>query len=153
MEKRALIAVVLSIAVFYVFSVYLGPKQAPPVPAASSTAGKTESPVVDKTVTMAAPAPVTAIVKAQDVIVETERFTAVFSGVRWRSKVYDLERYRERIARDSPRVSLAANSDPALLTFSTAGTGFMLHPQALYAPSSPSLSLAKDEKSSWCLPT
>lgn len=146
MEKRALIAVVLSIAVFYVFSVYLGPKQAPPVPAASSTAGKTESPVVDKTVTMAAPAPVTAIVKAQDVIVETERFTAVFSGVGGALKSMTLKGYREKNRPDSPRVSLAANSDPALLTFSTAGTGFMLHPQALYAPSSPSLSLAKDEK-------
>jgi len=146
MEKRALIAVVLSIAVFYFFSAYLGPKQPSPLPASSSTAGKTDSPVVAKTVPLAATTPVTAAVKAEDVIVENERFTAVFSGAGGALKSLTLKGYREKNRPDSPKVTLAANSDPALLTFSTAGAGFMLHPQALYAPSSPSLSIAKNEK-------
>ncbi len=145
MEKRAIIAVVLSIAVFYVFSAYLGPKQAPTVPVASSTEDKAVPPIVEKVVS-AAIVPVATAVKAQDVNVETERFTAVFSGAGGALKSLTLKEYREKNRPDSPKVSLAANSDPALLTFSTVGTGFMLQPQAVYAPSSPSLFLAKDEK-------
>lgn len=146
MEKRALIAVVLSIAVFYLFSAYLGPKQIPTAPVASSTDVKAAQPVAEKIVPTAVAAPVATAVTAQDVKVETERFTAVFSGAGGALKSLTLKGYRENNRPDSPRVSLAAHSDPALLTFSTAGVGFMLQPQALYAPSTSSLSLAKDEK-------
>lgn len=146
MEKRALVAVVLSIAVFYLFSAYLGPKQKPAVSAV---------PVAqEKTVQSAAPAspvqakvPVTAAaaIKAEDVTVETDRFTAVFSGAGGALKSLTLKEYRENNRSDSPKVALATKSDPALPAFSTGATGFALAPLAVYSSSARSLQLAKGE--------
>ena len=145
MEKRALIAVVLSIAVFYLFSAYLGPKQKPAAPAVPVAEEKSARPVAAPSVQAAVPATVPAAVKAVDVTVETDRFTAIFSGAGGSLKSLTLKGYRENNRSDSPRVALATKSDPALSTFSTGAAGFALHPLTAYSSNSRSLLVAKGE--------
>ncbi|CAH2032714.1 membrane protein insertase YidC [Trichlorobacter ammonificans] len=147
MEKRALVAVVLSIAVFYLFSAYFGPKQQPVTPPTAVKEEKAvQQPAIQPAPTPAPvallPPPVTAV---QDVTVETVRYTAVFTGAGGALKSLTLKDYREKNSPDSPKVVLATKADPALLTFSTAGAGFALSPQAVYAPSVSSLELKKGE--------
>ena len=138
MEKRAILAVVLSVVVFYIFSMVMGPEKkqasaehapecryctvplqlhrlatAPAVPAASSQ-----------------PAPAST---AKDITVDTGLYTAVFSSRGGALKSMTLKKYREQNSPASSLVVLDNNTDPALLNFSTRATGFNLSDSATYA--------------------
>src|SRR6185369_13968819 len=109
MEKRAFLAVILSIAVFYIFSIVAGPekKQVPPTsaqkaaPAAAAPAG---APTAAQGVTAVPPqsAPTAAIKK--DVIVETSLYTAIFSSQGGSLKSLTLKKYREQITPSANQV-------------------------------------------------
>ncbi len=134
MEKRAFIAVGLSIAVFYLFSMFFGPdkqKVQTPVPQSASSvvsnpAAKTEPPQA-----LQNPAPVTggtlpAHVDQKDVIVETDLYTAVFSSRGAALKSLTLKKYREENSPASKNVTLENDGDPNLFSFSTRATGLNL---------------------------
>ncbi len=152
MEKRALIAVVLSIAVFYGFSAIFGPQQKP-VPVQGTSAVKTENvgaaPVVSvqKADEVQSKIPSTKLLStATDVTVENDRFIAIFSANGAAIKKLTLKGYRESNSASSPSVALLGQSDPSALSFSTRGAGFALSSQAVYTPDLTSLKLSSDEK-------
>ena len=151
MEKRALLAVVLSVAVFYLFSVLTGQQKPKPL-----VSDQVQKPVTSQSlsVTASQPKPVMPVVdttkdvSVQDVKVVTPLYTAVFSTSGASLKSLTLNNYREANSSKSPLVVLAANSDPSVLSFSTKGTGFSLNPSSVYSASSSSLVLSKGESRS-----
>jgi YidC/Oxa1 family membrane protein insertase len=150
MEKRALIAVILSIAVFYVFSIFFGPQQkavtqATPASVKTENVGAAPAVTVQEFAAVPNPSSVTAPTDSA-VTVETDRYTAVFSPVGGSLRSLTLKGFREFNKPSSPNVVLLGKSDPSLLSFSTRGVGFALSPQALYSSSVSSLHLASTEK-------
>jgi YidC/Oxa1 family membrane protein insertase len=150
MEKRTLIAVVLSIAVFYVFSTFFAPQPDTNKQSLPATSVKTEnvgvpSPVSAQNVSAVQP-PVSASAASADIFVKTDRYTAIFSGSGGSLKSLTLKNYRENTKPASPNVTLLAHSDPSLPSFSTRGVGFALSPLALYSSSAANLQVATGEK-------
>lgn len=150
MEKRAFLAVILSIAVFYIFSMVFGPekKQVPPSPApnqAPVATGAAKPSAAPQAVTGAPvqAAPTAAVQK--DVVVDTALYTAVFSSRGGSLKSMTLKKYREQNTPSAAHVVLGTSSDPALLTFSTRAAGFNLPDNALYVPDSESIKLNDGE--------
>jgi len=149
MEKRAFLAVILSIAVFYLFSMFLGPEKKQVPPAAPTTAS-----VATTAVGQPAAAPSTPLLPAQpvpgatalkDVTVDTGLFTAVFSTRGGSLKSMTLKKYREQNIPTPNPVVLGIHSDPALLTFSTTASGFNLPASTVYVPDSDSIKLSDGE--------
>jgi YidC/Oxa1 family membrane protein insertase len=137
MEKRAILAVVLSIVVFYIFSVIMGPdkKQVPPVSPQSATPVVSPAPPTSAATPAAMPTSFQPVpmTTSRDITVETGLYTAVFSARGAALKSMTLKKYREQNRPDSSLVILDNNTDPALLTFSTRATGFNLSDSAPYA--------------------
>jgi YidC/Oxa1 family membrane protein insertase len=129
MEKRAFLAVVLSIVVFYIFSMVLGPdkKQVSPVAPQNQATVSAPAPL---TTSALQPAPESGF--QTDVKVETDLYTAVFSSRGAALKSMTLKKYREQNSPAASLVILGTNADPALLTFSTRAIGFNLSDSANY---------------------
>lgn len=147
MEKRTLIAVVLSVAVFYVFSAFFGPQ--PKQQQAQQSAVKTENVGAAPAVSVQAATPAAAqpkTVAASEVTVDTDRYTAVFSSSGASLKSFTLKGYKETNKPGSAPVTLLAQADPSALPFATRGVGFAFSSQAAYSPSAASLKLAAGEK-------
>lgn len=145
MEKRALLAVILSVVVFYLFSTFMGPQKKiapqPPEPN-KQIATAIPQPAVPQPGNQAAAQPVQQVdTAARDITVETPLYTAVFTSRGAALKSLTLKKYREQNDLKAPAVVLGANVDPAVLTFSTRATGFNLPDSAIYTPNSTSLSL------------
>ena len=150
MEKRALIAVVLSIAVFYIFSAFFGPQQKP-VTSVAPASVKTENVGAAPAVTVQEATAVPKLVAvtaptASLVTVETDRYTAVFSPSGGSLKSLIVKGFSETNKPSSPNVVLLDKADPSLFSFSTRGVGFALSPQALYRSNVSSLHVAPAEK-------
>jgi YidC/Oxa1 family membrane protein insertase len=129
MEKRALLAVVLSIAVFYLFSMFMGPeKKQPPASAPQAVTAQNQSPAFAPAAPQVTPPalPDMAGGLQKDVTVDTALYTAVFSSRGAALKSMTLKKYREQNNAAASQVILGNNTDPALLTFSTRATGFNL---------------------------
>ena len=134
MEKRAFIAVGLSIAVFYLFSMLFGPDKqaaAPVAPqAASSPANSAVTPTQqspDLKNPVALPGQSLPTNAPQKVIsVETDLFTAVFSSRGASLKSLTLKNYREENSPEAKKVILGSDSDPNIYSFSSRATGFNL---------------------------
>ena len=149
MEKRTILAVVLSIGVFYLFSLFSGPEKkaaAPAAPAPVKTENVGAPPAVSVQTASATPTPLPKSVSVADVTVETERYIAVFSTAGASLKSLTLKGFRETNKPDAVQVKLLANADPALPSFSTRGVGFALSAQAAYSPDVHSLKVLSDEK-------
>lgn len=125
MEKRAILAVVLSIAVFYLFSFFYGPDKKAPVPLQPTPSAVTQQqatpPGQQPSVVSAQALPAAA---QKEVVVETDLYHAVFSARGAALKSLTLKKYRETNAPDGQPVVLGSSSDPNTLTFSTRATGF-----------------------------
>lgn len=151
MEKRAFLAVILSIAVFYLFTTFFGPEKkqvTQPVtpPNAAPAATGTVKPPLQVKGEPAAPlraTPTTAVQK--EVIVETALYTAVFSSRGGSLKSLTLKKYREQNVPSASPVVLGTNADPTLLTFATRGSGFNLPDSTIYESDSAKLSLNAGE--------
>lgn len=148
MEKRTILAVVLSIGVFYLFSFFYGPEKKAVTPTASAPV-KTENvgaaPAMSVQTAAATPQAVSKAVSTADVTVETERYTAVFTGAGASLKSLTLKGFRETNKPGAAQVKLLANADPALPSFSTRGVGFALSAQAAYNSNVSSLKLLPGE--------
>ncbi len=152
MEMRALIAVVLSVAVFYIFSTMFGPQQKQ-VPVQGNSAVKTENigsapaVIVQKVEhPQSKIVPANMLTTATDVTVENDRYIATFSGNGASIKKLTLKGYHESNSKSSPNVTLLGNSDPSAMSFSTLGKGFALSQQAIYTPDIKNLKLSSTEK-------
>ncbi len=134
MEKRAFIAVGLSIAVFYLFSMLFGPdKQTVAPPAPQSASSVTNSSVVPSQPPPVFQTPVPDSSKSlptnvvQKVItVETDLYTARISSRGASLKSLTLKKYREENSPESKNVTLGNDSDPNIYSFSTRASGFNL---------------------------
>jgi len=151
MEKRTILAVVLSIGVFYLFSFFYGPEKKAVIPAASApvktdNVGAASAVSVQAVSAAVAPVGIPKTVSAADVTVETEHYSAVFSGVGASLKSLTLRGFRETNKPGAVQVKLLANADPSLPSFSTRGVGFALSAQASYSSSVSSLKVLTGEK-------
>jgi YidC/Oxa1 family membrane protein insertase len=151
MEKRAFIAVGLSIAVFYLFSMLFAPekqKAASSSPQNSPTVVNNQSAQAQQPSTVqniqqlpgqAAPANV----PQKDVTVDTDLYTAVFSSRGASLKVLTLKNYREENASSAKKVSLGTDSDPSIYSFSSRATGFNLPESTQFIPDAEGVTVEK----------
>lgn len=148
MEKRTIVAVVLSVAVFYLFSFFMGqqkPADTKLQQPATSQSAPAVTPAMLPAAASVAVAPVTQAA-AQLVKVDTPLYEAVFTTAGGALKSLTLKGYREKNTADAKKVVLAESADPALPVASTRGVGFGLQPQALYGVTASQLSLASGQK-------
>lgn len=152
MEKRTIIAVGLSIAVFYLFSMLFGPDKKKvdpaPVPVASSEvvtlATKSGAlPALQNLVPATGLSPV-ANLSQKDITVETDLYTALFSSRGASLKSLTLKNYREVNVPTANKVTLGADSDPNLFSFSTRASGFNLPDNTLFGADTDRLKIEKD---------
>jgi len=115
MDKRTLVALGLSFLVFLVWSMLFGPKpkETPTEKHAPTTREEAQPPVKERRMP---PGPKRELVAetergAPDITVETELYTAVFSGSRPQIKSFQLKRYRSKLAKDSPPKELVEVSN------------------------------------------
>jgi YidC/Oxa1 family membrane protein insertase len=150
MEKRALIAVVLSVAVFYIFSAFFGPQQkavTQTAPASVTTENVGAAPAVTVQQALDVPKFVAGTAPTASLIsVETDRYIAVFSPAGGSLKSLMVKGFSETNKPSSPNVVLLDKADPSLFSFSTRGVGFALSPQALYRSNVSSLHVPSAEK-------
>jgi YidC/Oxa1 family membrane protein insertase len=117
MEKRVLLAIVLSIIVLVLWEKFFIPKKQPPPPStspkveqAAPTPTKPEKvqPETPESPVSSAPAPIApsfpsaAAPTGRDLVVETPLYRALFTETGGRLKSFVLKQYRETIAKDSP---------------------------------------------------
>ncbi|ABL01215.1 membrane protein insertase YidC [Pelobacter propionicus] len=150
MEKRTLLAVILSITVFYVFSLLFAPEKKPVQP--ESTGQAVSAPVsagqpVAGGVQPSASAPsLPATAQQQDVTVRTGLYTAVFCSRGGALKSLTLKNYREKNLPDAQAVVLGSDADPSALTFSTRASGFNLPEGAPFVADATAVTMAGGEK-------
>lgn len=148
MEKRALLAVVLSLAVFYGYNLlFPAPKK---VPQQSSV----QSVVSSAQVAQVAVSPVKPIEKPvaqapaslQEVTVETDLFSAVFTTQGGTLKSLILKKFKESTAPGSTLVSLVNATAPDGFALGIESSGFGLPATALYSTSAKSISVTGKDK-------
>lgn len=146
MEKRAIIAVVLSIAVFYLFSFFFGPDKKQPVSSQSDVPAISQQQAAPVVQTPAAPSVPDPGIVQKDIVVETDLYHAVFSARGAALKSLTLKKYRETNEPDAKPVVLGDSSDPNTLTFATRATGFNLPDGTYFTPDKDSVLLGPEEK-------
>ena len=152
MEKRAFIAVGLSIAVFYLFSMMFGPDKKNVEPASTQSASLvSNSSVATSQQSSALQAPAPAVEKSlptnvpqKDINVETDLYTAVFSSRGASLKSLTLKNYREENSTTAKKVTLGSDSDPNIFSFSTRASGINLPDSTLFVSDSDGIKLEKD---------
>lgn len=148
MEKRALLAVVLSLGFFYLYSLlFPAPetkKGLEPVQLSASSA-RVDQPV-SPAVALPAVQPDAKASPPREVTVETDLFTVVFSTQGAGIKKLVLKKHRETADKNGKPVSLVSSLNPEQDYLRTAATGLSLDPGAIYATGTRSLKLSGDEK-------
>jgi YidC/Oxa1 family membrane protein insertase len=143
MEKRVFIAIILSVAVMYGYSLLVPQPQRkqPATPAQQQLSARGVAPALAQQAgaTPAAvpgqPSAVPANVADRDVTVDTDLYTAVFSSRGAALKRLVLKRFRESAAPQSPQIDLVAEDAPENYTLRSAALGFPLAPGTLYGVS------------------
>jgi YidC/Oxa1 family membrane protein insertase len=139
MEKRAIIAVVLSIAVFYAYY-FLFPPAPKVIPKQSAKQAATQTPITtasERNVTPSIPQSLTQTGPsvAKDVFVDTDLYRAVFSSQGASIKSFVLKKFRESNTADGKNVTLINETNPALYALKTGSQGISLSPSAIYTTS------------------
>ena len=147
MEKRVLIAVLLSIAVMYGYSFLV-------TPAPRSKTAQTQKPVQQQlsavqtvavsTVSPAQPPVVSPGTK--DVTVDTDFYSAVFSTNGATLKKLSLKKYKTTTAPDAKPIAMIDESIPENFSLRTVGSGIPVDPSAIYSVNYDSLLVKKGEK-------
>ena len=154
MEKRAFIAVGLSIAVFYLFSMMFGPDKdtqnaEPSASQSVSSLDAKQAESLQQTSLLQSSAPVVgqqlpSTALAKDVSVETDLYTAVFSSRGASLKSMTLKNYREENTPAADKVTLGTDADPNLLSFSTRAAGFNLPESTVFTADVDGIKVEKD---------
>lgn len=154
MEKRAFIAVGLSIAIFYISSLLFGPEKKPVEPpvsqkgaavAVTATADKPVQGPVAQNPPAAAPQSLPTNVPQKEIKVETDLYSAVFSSRGGSLKSLTLKNYREENSPSSQQVLLGHDADPNTLSFTTRATGIALPDPVVFVADADSISLNNAE--------
>ena len=149
MEKRALLAIVLSIAVLYIFS-FLNPPETKNVPVQSKTATITPAPAITvpalQPTSDLKPTSTLNVAKQKDVTVDTDLYTAVFTSRGAALKSVTLKKYREQNTPTARPVTLGDASDPVVMTFMTRAPEFNLPEGAFFLADTNSVSVAGSDK-------
>ena len=150
MEKRVLLAVILSVAVMYGYSLIFPPAKPPTTAPAGPAQGSVSSAARLTAQPAAAPVPAVAPIlpatpaaaAAQEVTVETDLYRAVFTSQGAALTRFVLKNYRDVPGTAGKPVVLVQESRPERASLRVAAPGFGLDPGALYAVSQPSLTLS-----------
>jgi len=152
MEKRAFIAVGLSIAVFYIFSMMFAPDKKPLAPLDKPTAASVADTAKTAALPAEAPGPVAVAdqslptaVPQKSITVETDLYSAVFSSRGGSLKSLTLKNYREENSPAARLVTLGSDADPNVLSFSTRAAGIALSDSTVYMSDSDNLTLSGAE--------
>jgi len=152
MEKRAFIAVGLSIAVFYLFSMLFGPDKQKVEPSSLQSPSSVVNNQAAKSQQLSVsqnPAPVSgqslpSNAPQKDITVDTDLYTAVFSSRGASLKSLTLKNYREENTSASKKVTLENDADPNIFSFSTRATGLNLPDSTLFMPDADGLKIEKN---------
>lgn len=152
MEKRAFIAVGLSIAVFYLFSMIFGPDKQKVQPsttqsaslASNNSVAPVQQPSALQVVAAEAGKSLPTNVPQKDIIVETDLYTAVFSSRGASLKNLTLKNYREENTATAKKVTLGSDSDPSIFSFATRASGINLPDSTIFVPDSDGIKLEKN---------
>jgi YidC/Oxa1 family membrane protein insertase len=148
MEKRAIVAVVLSIAFFYAYYLLFPPAQKdvskqPVRPVKQTVVSSASTAAVQPVVQpIAQPEPV----EAKDIVVETDLYTAIFSNQGGSLKSFVLKKFRETNSPNGKLVALINEKNPSEFMLKTAATGISLSPLALYSTGIDHLVVKKGER-------
>lgn len=153
MEKRVFLAVGLSMAIFYIFSVLFAPekkqvKLSSPEKTASVATSPADNPVnppVLQKQTVAADQALPVTIAPKDVRIETDLYSAIFSSRGGSLKSLTLKHYKEANTPTAKQVTLGTDSDPNLQSFSTRATGIVLQEGTVFMTNTDSLRLEKGE--------
>ncbi|OGU17588.1 MAG: protein translocase component YidC [Geobacteraceae bacterium GWC2_53_11] len=151
MEKRAVIAVGLSIAVFYLFSMLFGPEKQKIDPSAASKATPVVSDSAAKSPQQAMPQtpapvigqPLSANTPQKDISVETDLYTAQFSSRGGSLKSMTLKNYREENIPTAHKVILGSDADPNVYSFSTRASGINLPDNTVFTSDTDGITVDK----------
>lgn len=153
MEKRAIIAAIISIVFFYAYYLIFPPAK----PQLAKQPGKQVTAPIPATVqenevktvqSLPHASPQSAPAIAREVVVESDLYTAVFSTQGASIKSLVLKKYKEGNASDRTRVAIINETNPELFVLNTSCPGIALGPNAVYTSSSNRLALAGEEKGS-----
>ncbi len=163
MEKRALLAVVLSIAVFYVFSTYIMPpptrQPVAPLQQRSSSAALLQSQSVGVAVppaSLPASAPTGGTSPVKEIRVETDLYRATFSTRGGTLRRMVLKNYRENVGAGGKEITIVGEESPENFSLATDARGIALDPAAAYSVNADEVTLSRGEKKellfSWISP-
>jgi YidC/Oxa1 family membrane protein insertase len=150
MEKRVLIAVVLSIAVMYGYSFLVPPpknqsvEQGLKLPAQSSESVQVKPIQPDQALS---PSRSEAVSSGTDVSVDTDVFKAEFSAQEGALKKLVLKKYKDNVGAAGKEIVLFSENNPDRFTLATDYTGIVV-PKSSFSISTPKLSLTGLEKKS-----
>lgn len=146
MEKRAIIAVVLSLAFYYGYTLLFPPPGTVKVPnPAPVQTVATSSQITQNIPPSVVPQSLPNAVAEQDILVQTEMYTAVFSNRGATLKKLTLKQYRETSASNGEAVSLVSATAPEGYALGTESAAFGVSPEALYTASAKSLNITGTE--------
>jgi YidC/Oxa1 family membrane protein insertase len=149
MEKRVLIAVLLSIAVMYGYSFLVTPSTKGKIVQPQQAVQQQMSATSDITAPKAAQLqpPVTVIpAGVKDVVVETDLYTAVFSTNGATLKKFVLKKYGTSTDPKSSRIALINESNPENFSLQTEGVGLPISRSAIYNVNAENLQVKTGEK-------
>jgi YidC/Oxa1 family membrane protein insertase len=151
MEKRVLIAVLLSIVVMYGYSFLVTPTQPGKMFQNKQTLQQQISATPStpsKTVTQA-PLPVTVVsAGTKDVVVESDLYTAVFSTKGATLKRLVLKKFKTSTAPNAIQIALIDEDNPERYSLQTLGNGLTIDRGAIYNASVEKVLVGKGEKKS-----
>ena len=152
MEKRAFIAVGLSIAIFYIFSILFGPEKKPAEPSglqkvsvAAAPAEKTVPPAASPNLPVATAQSLPTTVSQKEIRIDTDLYSAVFSSRGGSLKSLTLKKYREENSPSAKLVILGNDADPNLPSYTTRTTGIAFPDGAVFMTDADSITLNKGE--------
>jgi YidC/Oxa1 family membrane protein insertase len=157
MEKRLIIAVLLSIGVLYAYSfIFPSQKVQPPVPAAQKQAGQASvsaqpgQPAVAETTPAAAPQALAAqpqtAATARDITVDTDLYTAVFSSQGAGLKKLVLKKYKEALGPQGKDIVLVNETAPDRFALLSDSREFGISPATVFSGSADNVKLSDGSK-------
>lgn len=146
MDTRTIIAVILSIAVLYGYSLIVPQKpSSPPVQKQISSLSTQSVSQLSQSSPQPSAAPTPPLAPPsvdRDVIVDTDHYRAVFSTRGGGLRSFSLKGYRQGPEKGSPPVLLYQSSSPEDVTLGTESTPLGLSSSTIFSPSTTNLTLA-----------
>lgn len=149
MEKRVVIAVLLSIVVMYGYSFLVTPPPRSKNVSVQKPAQQQMSAVREVPVAGVVPVQTPEVSPGtKDVVVETEQYSAVFSTNGATLKRLVLKKYKTTTNPDAKPIGMIEENSPENYSLKTGGAGIKIDPAAVYSVNTDTLQVKKGEKKS-----